>query len=70
LSDALSAKLLAAKLRFSAAGILGCFVGMVVVGLDVSGVSAKVIIDTAPVGSEPPVWSRQHVHEVVAPPLQ
>jgi hypothetical protein len=62
LSVALSTKLLAAKLRFSAVGIFECFPGTVVVGLDVSGVIAKVRIDTAPAGSEPPVWSRQHVH--------
>jgi hypothetical protein len=62
LSDALSAKLPAAKLRFSAAGVLGRFAGTVVVGLDVKGVMEKVMVDTAPAGSEPPVWSRQHVH--------
>jgi hypothetical protein len=62
LSDALSAKFPAAKLRFSAAGFFGCFDGRVVVGLDVRGVIEKVKIDTAPAGSEPPVWSRQHVH--------
>ena len=62
LSDALSAKLPAAKLRSSAAGIFGCFAGTVVVGLEVRGVIEKVNIDTAPAGSEPPVWRRQHVH--------
>jgi hypothetical protein len=67
LSDALSAKLPGAKLRFTAAGIFECFPGTVVVGLDVRGVIAKVKYDTAPAGSEPPVWSRQHVHGVPVP---
>jgi hypothetical protein len=67
LSNALSAKLPAAKLRFSAAGFLDCFAGTVVVGLEVKGVIEKVIVDTAPAGSEPPVWSRQHVHGVPVP---
>jgi hypothetical protein len=67
LSDALRAKLPAAKLTFSGAGFLDCFAGTVVVGLDVRGVIEKVIIDTAPAGSDPPVWRRQHVHEVPVP---
>ena len=65
LSDALSAELPAAKLRFSAAGF-GCFFGTVVV-LDVRGVSAKVSIESAPAGSDGPVCSRQHVHSVPVP---
>jgi hypothetical protein len=67
LSDALSAKLPAAKLKFSGAGIFECFPGTVVVGPDVRGVMAKVRYDTAPAGSEPPVWSKQHVHRVPDP---
>jgi hypothetical protein len=64
LSDAFRAKLLAVKLRFSGAGFF--FDGTVVV-VDVRGVSAKVRVDTAPAGSVPPVWSRQHVHGVPVP---
>lgn len=67
MSDELRAKLPVAKLRFSAAGILGCLAGTVVVGLDVRGVMANVIVDTAPAGSDPPVWSKQHVHGVPVP---
>jgi hypothetical protein len=52
LSDALSAELLAAKLRFSGAGF---FFGTVVVGLDVGGVIAKVRSESAPAGSDGPV---------------
>jgi len=67
LSVALSAKLLGVKLRLSTAGFFGCFAGTVVVVLDVRGVIAKVRVDTAPAGSVPPVWSRQHVHGVPVP---
>jgi hypothetical protein len=51
----------------SAAGFFDCFAGRVVVEPDVSGVIAKVKVDTAPAGSVPPVWSRQHVHAVPVP---
>jgi hypothetical protein len=55
LSDALNAKLPGEKLRFSAAGILGCFDGTVVVEPDDGGVIAKVRTDTALAGSLAPV---------------
>jgi hypothetical protein len=66
-SVALSAKLLGAKLRLSGAGFFGFFAGTVVVEPEARGVIAKVRVDTAPAGSVPPVWSRQHVQGVPVP---